>query len=264
MENKGLNMSVAVVVIPTYNEAENMAKLIPLLFGEIFPKIRNWKIKILVVDGGSPDGTDMVVRDLAKKYEGLFLINEGSKKGIGAAYMKGFDYAIREISADVIIEFDADFQHPPETIATLLEKIDEGYDYVIGSRVMNGGSEPAGRGFVRTLLTEGGGWVARLVLFFPGKYFRAVTDPTSGLRATRVKCCLEKFILEPGRLYSKKFGYKLQLLSETLKTGARYGEIPLKFGSRMAGSSKIEFSTMFEILISCFKTRLLGPKLLKS
>lgn len=250
------SLPTAVVVIPTYNEVENIRKLIPILCSDIFPKISKWNMRVVVVDGNSPDKTAEEVVLLAKTYPNVEVIKESKKNGIGSAYMEGFAYSIKNLNADVVIEFDADFQHPPETLITIMSKVDEGFDYVIGSRVVSGGSEPAGRNIFRTFLTEFGGFTASFILFFPGKYFSRVTDPTSGLRATRVKGVLDKLDLSPTHLYSKQFGYKLQLLSETLVTGARYAEIPLNFGHRMAGVSKFEAGTAFDILKTCIKTRM--------
>jgi len=247
---------LAVVVIPTYNETDNIKKLIPLLFGDTFGRIPDWTIDVLVVDGDSPDGTADIVRDFARTYSGLFLVKENGKNGIGSAYLQGFDYAVRQLKADVVIEFDSDFQHPLSTIKTLLQKIDDGYDYVLGSRNIAGGSEPEGRNRLRTFFTDVGGFLARLILFFPSKYFYSVTDPTTGLKATRVKGCLDHLGLSEAHLYSKKFGYKVQLLSETLATGAKYSEIPLNFDNRYAGISKFEKGTAFDILSSCLRTRL--------
>jgi len=252
------NKPLAVVVIPTYNEVENVRKLIPVLFRRIFPEIRNWRLAALIVDGNSPDGTGAAVRGFLKDYAGLHLIEERQKSGIGAAYFRGFEYAMKELKADAVIEFDADFQHPPESIKSLLDKMDEGYDCVIGSRKVKGGGEPEGRNALRLFLSEFGGFLARLILFFPGKRFREVTDPTSGLRATRVKWCLDRLNLDPARLHSKKFGYKVQLLSEILSTGARYAEIPLLFANRSAGVSKFEAGTVWDILRSCWLARARG------
>lgn len=251
---------LAVVIIPTFNEVENIRKMIPVLCKEVFPIIGGWRMAVLVVDGNSPDGTDKVVEEYSKTYSNVYLVKENGKNGIGAAYMQGFEYAMKDLSAEVVIEFDADFQHPPETIQILLKKMDEGYDYVAGSRRTEGGSEPEGRNIFRRLLTEVGGVVARAVLFFPGKYFSLVTDPTTGLKATRVKGCLEKIDLDPTHLISKKFGYKLQLYYEILNTGARYAEIPLEFGNRFAGDSKFEADTIWDILKTCLVTRWRGKR----
>ena len=247
---------IAVVVIPTYNEADNISRLLPRLFSQIFPIINNWTLEVVIVDGHSSDKTSDIVRNFALDNRAIHLIDEKVKNGIGSAYMEGFRFAINQIGASVIIEIDADFQHPLENIPLLLEKIDEGYDYVVGSRVIQGGSESKNRNFFRSFLTRVGGIVARIILFFPGKYFSLVTDPTTGLKATRVRGVLDQLNLNTEHLYSKKFGYKIQLLYETLATGAHYTEIPLLFENRTAGVSKFEAGTVFDILFTCFKVRL--------
>jgi dolichol-phosphate mannosyltransferase len=178
---------------------------------------------------------------------------------LGSAYADGFKYAMEQLKADFVFEFDADFQHPPETIPSMLQAMDDGYDYVIGSRKIRGGAEPEGRDFIRTIMTEGGGFVARFILFFPFKHFWDVTDPTTGLKVTRVKGFVDKMDLSPDHFYSRKFGYKVQWLAETLSMGAKFKEVPLKFANRTEGASKFESDTTNEILISCVKTRWFDP-----
>ncbi len=221
-----------------------------------FPKIKNWNLKVLVVDGNSPDGTSNVVKKYAQKYKNtVFLLTETSKDGIGAAYLKGFRFAKEDLEATVVCEFDGDFQHPPEAIAELLEKINKGYDYVCGSRKISGGSNPKGWGLKRLFFSEVGGFVARTIMFFPGKLFFKVTDPTTGLKATRVDPYISENMLDFKHLYSRSFGYKIQLLFETLSAGAKYTEIPLQFGLRTAGESKIEPQTAKEIFKVALKLR---------
>jgi len=249
--------NTAVIVIPTYNEADNIGRMIEYLNTKTFPNIvakkgnltQNWDMKILVVDGNSPDGTGKVVEKEAKKYNNTFLLTETSKDGIGAAYLKGFKYAIDNLNADFIFEFDGDFQHPPETIPLMLKAMEEGYDYVIGSRKIKGGSNPKGWGFKRVFFSEVGGFTARFIMFFPFKNFFKVTDPTTGLKVTRVKGFIDKMDLDwkGDRLLTKSFGYKLQLLFETLKMGAKFKEVPLNFHVRNAGESKIEPKTAKDI-----------------
>jgi len=246
----------AVIVIPTYNEADNIGRMIEYLNTKTFPSLdKQWNMQILVVDGNSPDGTAKVVENLSKKYSNTHLFLETSKDGIGAAYLKGFKYAMEKLQADFVFEFDGDFQHPPETIPVMLKKMDNGYDYVIGSRKIKGGSNPKGWGFKRLFFSEMGGLTARAILFFPFKNFFKVTDPTSGLRITRVKGYLDKLNMDFSHLYTKSFGYKLQLLFETLKMGAKFTEIPLEFKVRNAGESKIETNTLIDSLRVCFLTR---------
>ncbi len=249
------NKNTAVIVIPTYNEADNIGKMIVYLNSKTFPDIvakkgdlkEAWDMKILVVDGNSPDGTGKIVQKEAKKYNNTFLLTETSKDGIGAAYLKGFKYAIEKLKADFVFEFDGDFQHPPETIPLMLKAMEDGYDYVIGSRKIKGGSNPKGWGLKRVFFSEFGGFTARFIMFFPFKNFFKVTDPTTGLKVTRVKGFIDKMDLDYSRLLTRSFGYKLQLLFETLKMDAKFKEVPLQFHVRNAGESKIEAKTAKDI-----------------
>lgn len=256
---------VAVIIIPTYNEADNIGRMIEYLNTKTFIDIKNkkngltknWQMKILVVDGNSPDGTGKIVQKSTKKYNNTFLYTETSKDGIGAAYLKGFKYATEELKADFVFEFDGDFQHPPETIPFMLKAMEDGYDYVIGSRKIKGGSNPKGWGFKRIFFSEVGGFTARFMMFFPSKKFFKVTDPTTGLKVTRVKGFIDKMDLDwkGNRLLTKSFGYKLQLLFEILKMGAKFKEVPLQFHVRNAGESKIEAKTAKDIFRVAFLVR---------
>lgn len=254
---------VAVIVIPTYNEADNIGKMINYLNTKTFVDIKNkknglqqdWQMKILVVDGNSPDGTGKVVEKEAKKYSNTYLYTETSKDGIGAAYLKGFKYSMEKLKADFVFEFDGDFQHPPETIPVMLKAMEDGYDYVIGSRKIKGGSNPKGWGFKRVFFSEVGGLTARFMMFFPFKNFFKVTDPTTGLKVTRVKGFIDKIDLDYSHLLTKSFGYKLQLLFQTLKMGAKFKEVPLQFHVRNAGESKIESKTAKDIFRVAFLLR---------
>ncbi len=239
-------MKTAVVVIPTFNEVQTIGKMMDHLFVKIFPQIKGWACKILIVDANSPDGTADLIRKKQKEYPNLDLLVEVKKEGIGAAYVKGFKVAIAKHKADVVIEFDGDFQHPPETIPVLLREIDQGYDYVIGSRKIKGGAYPRGWGLKRVFFTEFGGLVARFILFFPFKNFFKVTDPTTGLKASRVKGFVDEMDMD--HLYSRQFGYKLEFLYKMTNLGAKIKEIPLQFGLRTAGESKITSNTAKDIL----------------
>ena len=110
----------AVVVIPTYNEAATIGDMVEYLFTKTFPTIKDWQMKLLVVDDTSPDGTYQVVQQKQNKYQDLYLSLSKEKAGLGGAYVRGFKYALKELKADVVIEFDGDFQHPPETIPVML------------------------------------------------------------------------------------------------------------------------------------------------
>lgn len=262
MKLKHSKIQTAVIVIPTYNEAESIGKMIDYLNKHTFIDIKNkkgikqnWNMKILVVDDNSPDGTGKIVDKKTKEYKNVFLLSRSIKNGIGSAYLDGFKFAMEKLDADFIFEFDGDFQHPPECIPMMLREMENGYDYVIGSRKVKGGSNPKGWGFKRVFFSEVGGLVARFVLFFPFKNFFKVTDPTTGLKVTRVKGFVDHLDLDYRHLYSKSFGYKMQLLFETLKLGAKFKEIPLEFHVRNAGQSKIEGSAVKDMLIVVAKIR---------
>lgn len=245
--------NVAVVVIPTYNEAATIGEMIDYLFTKTLPDIEDWKVKVLIVDDTSPDGTYRQVQARQKKYQDLFLSLSREKAGIGGAYVRGFKYAMEELKADVVIEFDGDFQHPPETISVMLEEIDKGADYVLGSRKIEGGSNPKGWGFKRVFFSEFGGFTARFILFFPFKNFFRITDPTTGLKASRVKGFVDTMDMD--HLISRSFAYKLEFLFKMIKLGAKVREIPLQFGLRESGASKIEPQTAKEILFTVVKLR---------
>ena len=247
-------MKKAVIIIPTYNEVESIDKMIDHLFTKIFPKIDNWHCQLLIVDDTSPDGTYKVVQKKQKKYSDLFLLLNKEKSGIGTAYVKGFKQAMTKLHADVIIEFDSDFQHPPTDIPLLLKEIDKGADYVMGSRKIKGGSNPKGWGFKRLFFSEAGGFMARFILFFPFKNFFKITDPTTGLKASRVKGFVDTMDID--HLYSEKFGYKLEFLFKMVLLGAKVKEIPLKFGLRTLGESKISGQTASDILKTVILLRL--------
>jgi len=211
-------------------------------------------MKLLVVDDTSPDGTYKIVQQLQKKYPDLYLLLNPKKMGIGYAYAVGFKEAMKKLGADVVIEFDGDFQHPPQTIPLLLEQIDRGYDYVLGSRKIKGGAVPKSWGLKRKFFTFFGGFVARFILFFPSKAFFQITDPTTGLKASRVKGFVDRMDMD--HLYSRKFGYKLEFLYKMVKLGAKVKEIPLRFQLRKAGQSKIAPDTAKDIFSSVVLCRL--------
>src|ERR1035437_7734196 len=121
------------VVPATYNERENIEKFITVLEEEVFPKIKNHDMHIIVADDFSPDGTGEIVKKLMKKYKNLG-IKQGEKKGLGAAYMRTMGYAIKELGADVVVSIDADFQFDPHDLVKFVEKINEGYDMVVQTR----------------------------------------------------------------------------------------------------------------------------------
>ncbi|MBU3957370.1 glycosyltransferase family 2 protein, partial [Patescibacteria group bacterium] len=246
-----------VVIIPTYNERENIDKMIEVLEKEIFPKIKKHEMWILVVDDRSPDGTVDIARKKMKKYENIEL-SLGKKEGLGAAYIRGMKYAMEKMKADAVIEFDADFQHDPKHIPELVKKFDQGYDYVIGSRFVKGGTIPKEWSFYRKFLTIYGGLFTRFVLFFPN--INKIKDTTTGLKLTRVKGVLDKIDFSK---ISKGFCYKTEILYQIANMGAKITEVPIHFRVRTRGGTKMPFSNVIKTFLMVIQLRLQNPKTLQ-
>lgn len=242
-----------VVVIPTYNEKENTVKMIEVLAG-IFSKIKDHDMHLLYVDGNSPDGTAEVVKEKQKKYKWLHLLVETKKEGLGRAYAKAMRYAMDELKADYIMEFDSDFQHPADKIPEMVAQIDQGYDYIIGSRYIKGGSIPKEWGLNRKFLSVVGNLVARVTLILPG-----IHDVTGGFKLARVKGFMDEFDFD--KLLSKSFAYKIHLLFFMVQKGAKVKEIPIAFGNRNSGESKIIKNEMQETLRVIFWLQVKNPKI---
>lgn len=236
-----------VIILPTYNEKENIGKLIPLLIEEIFPQIKNHNMQLLVVDDDSPDGTSDVVMEFMKKWKNIELLN-GAKNGLGAAYVKGMHYAMDNMGGEAVMEFDADFQHDPKDIPRLITAMDNGADYVIGSRYVPGGEIPKEWGIHRKIISRFGGLFAQVVLW----RFN-VHDMTSGYKLTK-SSFLKKVDLD--HLYSKYYAYKLHILHDVLKQGAKVAEVPIIFYERKEGSSKITRKDLFDSFWVVIRLRL--------
>lgn len=229
-----------VVVMPTYNEAANIGDMIDILLGKVFPKIKNHKMYLLVVDDSSPDGTGEIVSQKMEKYRNVNLL-KGEKQGLGAAYYRGFKYAMEKLKAGAIMEMDADFQHDPSDVPRFVEELDKGYDYIIGSRFIKGGTIPSDWGLYRVFVSVAGNLFTRATL---GLW--KIHDFTTGFRLSRIKGFLDK--IDFSRLLSKSYAYKIHLLVEMYRLGAKIKEIPIKFVSREKGWSKMEGEDFLESL----------------
>ena len=229
-----------VVVIPTYNEAENIFRLIPALENE-FKEMPNHAFHILVVDGNSSDGTGAAVEEAGKRNPQIHLLMEEKKAGLGAAYLYAFKYALANLNPDVLVEMDSDFQHDPKDLKKLIEAIDEGYDYVLGSRYKNGINIPREWAFYRKFLSVCGNLFTKFAL---GIFY--INDFTTGFKASRVNGFVTKIDL--AKVSSSGFAYKMDLLYKMCKLGARIKEVPIKFGLRDRGSSKMERDNVLDSL----------------
>lgn len=222
-------MKRVAIILPTYNEEANIKTLIPLIFQQA-DAIDNWEIHVVVVDSHSNDGTEETVLQLIKKYPRLHLVRM-KKEGLGSAYIEGFRIAMEKLNPYLLFEMDADLSHNPADIPHFLKKIEQGADFVVGSRYIKGGSIPADWGIHRKLLSIG----ANLVIRF-GFMKLNITDWTNGYRA--IKSWTVKNAFNHIKNYS---GYVFQVafLDYSLKHGAKIVEIPVHFKDRKSGVSKI-------------------------
>lgn len=241
-----------VIILPTYNERVNIQKMIPLLEEEVIPSVKQHELSILVVDDNSPDGTAEEVKHFMHKWHNIKLL-QGSKEGLGAAYVRGMKYAMDEMHADAVVEFDSDFQHDPYDIPRLIKAMDDGADYVIGSRYIPGGSVPKEWGWHRKFISYYGGSIfGRLGLWHWG-----IHDITSGFKLTKTKF-LKKVDLD--HIYSKYYAYKLHILHDVVTQGAKVVEVPIVFYERQEGSSKLTSKDMTDSFVVVMKLRLRDSK----
>jgi dolichol-phosphate mannosyltransferase len=235
------------IIIPTYNEAGTIGALLDELL-EVLKAMSRHEWSILIVDGHSSDRTPSIVRERIAGDARIHLIEEPEKRGIAMAYLTGINHAIDELHTDAFIEFDGDGQHDPHDIPRLVAKFDEGCDYVIGSRYVLGGGVPKGWAWHRKFLSRYGSIYTRLLLRLP------IKDVTSGFKLTRAKDIRSRITLTPERLLSRHYAYKIQLLTEMVRSGARVAEVPITFRSREHDTSK---STRRDIIESLRVTAIL-------
>ncbi len=246
-------MKKITVILPTYNEKENICEMIDILENDIFPQVENYLMSILVVDDNSPDGTAQFVRNYMKKYKNLE-ITVDEKKGLGIAYKRGVEYAIKNMNADLVLKMDSDFQHNPKYIIDLIKKYNEGYNYAIGSRFCKGGSLPKNLGLYRRFLSKYGGLCTRLILFYPK--INIISDASSGLTLTNVNV-LSKIDFSK---VSSGFYYATQMLYQVVKLGIEIGEIPIELDIRTKGKTKMPFSNIPKTLVTMIALRLSNNK----
>ncbi len=223
-------------IIPTYNEKENIEKMLNTL-ADIAKENPQYEFMTLVVDDNSPDGTAEIVKKFMKKDPSVKLI-EGPKIGLGEALIRGYQYAIKKMKADVVIPNDCDFSFDPYKILELLKKIEEGYDVVVGSRHVGGGGT-AGWSFFRKL----NHWVANELFAWYVAGIKEVHDHNGNFKAIRVKGVLDKVPLE--KLKVKGFGFQCYILYELSKVTKKFAEIPVIFKFRTAGETKVSFNPKY-------------------
>ncbi len=234
-------MKKTLIVVPTYNERENITKLLKIVFDLKIPGL-----EVLIIDDNSPDRTAELVKDLMKTNPHLFLMERPGKMGLGTAYIAGFKYAL-ERDYDYIMEMDADLSHDPQEIPNFLKAI-ENADLVVGSRYLNG---------INVIHWP----LARLALsVFASKYTRIITglplsDCTSGFK------CFRREVLTAiplDEVKSNGYSFQIEMNFKAWKRGFQIKEIPIIFTDRSVGKSKMSRKIMIEAAYIVWKLKILS------
>jgi dolichol-phosphate mannosyltransferase len=225
------------VIVPTYNELENMKQLLPTLLSlsEAFD--------VLVVDDSSPDKTGEFVAEFSQKNPRIHLLSRGPKSGLGKAYIAGFKWGL-EKNYDVLVEMDADFSHRPEDLVKILQALNS-EDVVIGSRYVPGG-ETVNWGLIRKLISRGGGVYSRLILGYP------VQDWTGGFNGWKAQV-LKDIGLDT--IQSNGYSFQIELKYKAQKCGYKVKEVPIVFEDRRVGQSKMSLKIVLEAFYKVWMIR---------
>jgi dolichol-phosphate mannosyltransferase len=229
----------ALVIIPTYNERENVEPLLTRIFGEGLP------LEVLIVDDNSPDGTGAIADQVAARDPRVHVIHRPGKQGLGSAYVAGFRYALAR-DYDAVFEMDADFSHSPDSLGEFLREI-EGADIVLGSRYLRG-------------VTVVNWPLSRLILSYAANvYSRVITgmrvkDLTGGFKCYR-RSVLEAIDWE--RVRSDGYAFQIEITFKAWRKGFTIREIPILFVDRLAGESKMNRRIVWEAAWMVWRLRLL-------
>ena len=237
-------MPGAWLILPTYNEAENVDAVVRAALEQLAATGREHTI--LVVDDGSPDGTGAIADRLAGEHDAVRVLHRSEKQGLGRAYLAGFDVALGE-GAELVLEMDADFSHDPADLPRLIAAAGDA-DVVLGSRYVAGGGVE-NWGALRRLLSRGGSWYARTLLRVP------VRDLTGGFK------CFHRRVLETidlNAVHADGYGFQIELTYRALQAGFRVTEIPIRFRERREGHSKMTARIALEAVWKVPALRLRG------
>lgn len=226
-----------IVVIPTYNEKDNVGPMIEAI-GQIVPDA-----DVLICDDSSPDGTGEIVKESAKTNPKLFLSSGPSKAGLGRAYVRGFTWTIEQ-NYDRIAHMDCDFSHDPKVLPKLFAALDE-YDFAIGSRYVPGGGT-VNWPWYRKLISKGGSLYARTILG------ESIDDFTGGFKAWRRQTLID---LDLKSLTSNGYAFSLEMNYLAAKMGKRYTQIPIIFEDRRVGETKMSKAIFLEAVVAVWRLR---------
>lgn len=239
-----MNRLTACILLPTYNENENVQKIIPMIFDQQ-KRIESHTLQILVIDDESPDGTAATVRHLQKNYPQLYLIS-GKKQGLGEAYKRGIRYAGEQLRPQILFEMDADLQHDPALLPMMISLYNFGFTLIIGSRFLPGG-QTVDFSMYRKFISLFGNLLIRLLTGLP-----RLRDFTSGFR------CIDAALIQScdlSGMSTRGYSFQTSLLVELMRRGANVLEIPILFMPRRYGESKLAFRDQFEFMINLVRIR---------
>jgi dolichol-phosphate mannosyltransferase len=222
-------MPNAVLCLPTYNERENLERMIDAL--------EPHGIRVLVIDDNSPDGTGEIADRLAADRDWLSVLHRERKDGLGRAYVAGFHEVLRG-DADYVLEMDCDFSHDPADVPRLIAAVQAGADLALGSRYVPGGGTE-NWGLVRRLLSRGASVYTRILLM-------PIHDSTGGFKCFR-RSVLESIDLET--MDAAGYVFQIETTYRTLRKGFRVVEIPIRFADRTAGQSKMSRAIVLEAIL---------------
>ena len=233
-------MERGLVIIPTYNEQDNVPKLVPMVLAQ------DKRLEVLIVDDASPDGTGAIADEMAVTNSRVHVLHRAGKLGLGTAYLAGFRWGI-ERGYDWMFEMDADFSHDPAHLPQFVSALSE-YDVVLGSRYLEGRVTVINWPITRLLLSYFANVYARIVTGLP------IADATGGYKAFR-RQVLEAIDLS--KVESEGYAFQIEMSFRAWKRGFRIGEIPIVFVDRTLGESKMSKRIMREAIWKVWKLRLL-------
>ena len=234
------NEKRGLVIIPTYNERDNLPKLLPMVLGQ------DPRLEILIIDDASPDGTGQIADQLASESARIHVLHRKGKLGLGTAYLAGFRWGI-ERNFDWLFEMDADFSHDPAHLPDFIRAL-ENHDLVLGARYLEGRVTVVNWPIARLLLSYFANVYARFVTGLP------VSDSTSGFKAFR-RQALQAVNLD--RVESEGYAFQIEVSFRAWRKGFTIGEIPIVFADRTLGESKMSKKIIWEAVWKVWKLRLL-------
>jgi dolichol-phosphate mannosyltransferase len=221
-------MPNAVVCLPTYNERENLERMIVAL--------EPLGVRVLVIDDDSPDGTGAIADSLAAERDWLSVLHREKKEGIGRAYLAAFEHLLATTDAELILEMDCDFSHDPKDVPRLIAACEEGADFALGSRYVPGGGT-RNWGLLRRIVSWGGSFYARVILGLQ------IRDLTGGFK------CFHRRVLETldlDAIRSKGYAFQIETTYRALRRGFTVVEVPIVFADRTEGTSKMSRAIVLE------------------